>query len=183
MPAEQGDLPPPEPSDAVFVEPDMTTEVVPVTDESMDSARPGWLQQPWFAGALSGAIVAMVIVLLTGRADPRTEVLGAVTEPDAAVTSSTVAQADWGWMGIGTDDADGPGVTVTVVEPESPAAVAGVLLDDVIVEFDGVLVDSPDELTALVRNAKADHSARLDIVRNGSPVALFVELGQRPSGD
>jgi S1-C subfamily serine protease len=181
MTAEQGDLPPPAATEGVFTEPDPTDEVARSPAESIDAQMPSLLRQPWFAGALSGAIVAMVIVLLTGRADPPApEVQGAVAEPGASVEAvTTIAQADWGWMGISTDGVDGPGVQVSVVEAESPAAVAGVLEGDVIVEFDGADIDTPDELTAIVRNAGAGHEARLDIIRNGAPVALTITLGER----
>jgi S1-C subfamily serine protease len=82
-----------------------------------------------------------------------------------------------GYLGVGTYPAKG-GAIVASVEDGSPAATAGVIVGDVIVELDGVAVGGPDALrTALLdRPGKA---VKLGILRGGAKQELDVTLGSR----
>ncbi len=72
------------------------------------------------------------------------------------------------------------GVEVVVVEPGSPAALAGVAPGDVIVGFDGDDVAGPAEFVLLVTRAPVGTARPLEVVRRGERLTLPVPVGRRP---
>ncbi len=66
------------------------------------------------------------------------------------------------------------GAVVTGVEPDSPAAKAGVHTGDVIVEFDGERVRSTSELARLVRETPGGRTVKMAVVRDGRRTDLSV---------
>ena len=85
-----------------------------------------------------------------------------------------------GYLGVGTYPAHGTaGALVASIEAGSPAATAGVLVGDLVVELDGVAIDGPDELrTALGDRPGAQ--VKLVVSRAGQRVELAVTLGSKP---
>lgn len=71
------------------------------------------------------------------------------------------------------------GALVTEVAEESPAAKAGVQVDDVIIEFDGERVRSANQLVRLVRETPAGRSITLQVSRGGQTRSLTVALEER----
>jgi S1-C subfamily serine protease len=65
------------------------------------------------------------------------------------------------------------------VTPGSPAAAAGVLVGDVILDFDGRPVESPEDLLDLLL-ARATHTVPLRISRGGTVRDVAVVVGERP---
>jgi S1-C subfamily serine protease len=63
----------------------------------------------------------------------------------------------------------------------SPAARAGVLVGDMIAEFDGHAVSSPDELLDLLLGGRIGRTVRLRLLRGGQSVEATVDVGERPS--
>jgi serine protease Do len=93
-----------------------------------------------------------------------------------------------GWLGIAIQDVDPPvatamglpnadGVLATDVEPNSPAAKAGIVRGDVILRFDGEKVDAASRLRNLVASAGANKVVHVDVLRNGQPKTIDVTLG------
>lgn len=77
------------------------------------------------------------------------------------------------------------GVQVIVVEPESPADRAGLVVGDVIVSLDGLRWSGPgatDAFTSAVRKHKPRETVKLGILRNGEMNEVSVALGTRPLG-
>lgn len=72
------------------------------------------------------------------------------------------------------------GVLINDVEDGSPADKAGIEDGDVIVEFDGKTIDSPDELRELVEATKIGDEVRVKVVRDGDDKQLRVVIGERP---
>ena len=70
---------------------------------------------------------------------------------------------------------------VVGVSPESPAASAGIIVGDVLVEFDGQPVRSPEDLLDLLRGDRVGRSVPMTILRGGVPKLLAVTVGERPS--
>ena len=72
------------------------------------------------------------------------------------------------------------GAFVAEVMKGSPAAKAGLNVEDVIVEFDGITVRSPDDLTVAVRNAEVGKEAKIKVYRGGKAMTLIGEVGEQP---
>jgi serine protease Do len=95
-----------------------------------------------------------------------------------------------GWLGveIGEMTADKAkdlrlsevrGVEVIDVEPDSPAAKAGLKEHDVITRYDGQAVEGTVQFRRLVRETPAGRNIPLAISRNGTAQNISVELGDR----
>jgi serine protease Do len=96
-----------------------------------------------------------------------------------------------GWLGVGIQDIDQElaralnlpsrnGVLISEVSAGSPAARAGVQRGDVVLKVDGRGVDSAGQLRNAIAAAGAQKKVRLDILRDGKPLALDVGLGEMP---
>jgi serine protease Do len=72
------------------------------------------------------------------------------------------------------------GVLVTMVQPDSPAAKAGVRADDVVLQFAGKSVSSPRELQSIVETAKIGSFVPLSILRDGQKMTLEVKCREMP---
>jgi serine protease Do len=64
------------------------------------------------------------------------------------------------------------------VQPDSPAARAGVKPGDVIVEFNGSSIADSSDLPPLVGNTPVGSSAKLKVLRDGREKLLSVEIAQ-----
>ena len=71
-------------------------------------------------------------------------------------------------------------VLVVGVSSGSPAAAAGVLVGDALVDGDGHRVASPDDLLDLLSGGAIGRSMALRVVRGGEVVPLTVTVGERP---
>jgi serine protease Do len=71
------------------------------------------------------------------------------------------------------------GVMVKDVEPDSPAAQAGLKDDDVITHYDGQVVEGTVQFRRLVRETPAGRTVTLAVWRDGSSQNISVDLGER----
>jgi serine protease Do len=71
------------------------------------------------------------------------------------------------------------GVVVDDVEPDSPAAKAGIKEKDVITQYDGQLVEGTVQFRRLIRETPPGRSVTLEISRGGLTQNISVELGDR----
>jgi serine protease Do len=99
-----------------------------------------------------------------------------------------------GWLGVQiqsvTEDiAKGLGLKVTkgalvaAVQPDSPAAKAGVRPGDVIVEYNGEEVTRLKDLPRLVADTKADEKVRIKVWRDGKERTLKAVIAAMPSDE
>ena len=65
------------------------------------------------------------------------------------------------------------------ITPGSPAASSGVLVGDVIADFDGRPVGSPEDLLDLLAG-RTGQTVTLRIVRGGTPQDVAIAVGERP---
>ena len=72
------------------------------------------------------------------------------------------------------------GLMIISLDPDGPAAKAGLQQGDIILAFDGKAVDSVRELTALLRNADLAQPASVDISRSSQHMKINVALAERP---
>jgi S1-C subfamily serine protease len=78
-------------------------------------------------------------------------------------------------------DDRGEGLLVVAVTPGSPAAGAGVLVGDVLVDFDGHPVDSPEDLLELLSGGRVGQALPVRILRGTSIVTATLIVGTRPN--
>ena len=97
-----------------------------------------------------------------------------------------------GWIGVQiqnvtqdlADDLglkDASGALVAEAQKNSPAAEAGVKSGDVITAVDGETVADPHDLARRIAALGPKKTAKLSIVRNGSPMTIDVTLGTMPA--
>jgi len=118
---------------------------------------------------------------------------GAEPEPKSAGLTFTLANALDGaprfWLGLslgGLDEtlrlhlgiAPGTGLIVNSVENDSPAAKAGVMVNDVLLKLDGKAISTVEALAAQIQEIGAK-SVPLELVRRGKPAMLTVSPEQR----
>lgn len=100
--------------------------------------------------------------------------------------------AQSGYLGIGVADITSErakalnlkeerGAEVTSVEPDSPAAKAGLQKGDVVVEYNGQAVQGTAQLTRLVRETPPGRQVHISALRNGSTQKLTATLEPRKS--
>ena len=76
-----------------------------------------------------------------------------------------------------TDEA----LLIVAVTAGSPAAAAGVMIGDVLLEFDGHPVSAPDDLLELLVGDRVGRPVTLRLLRGGKTVDLEVKVGERPA--
>ena len=72
------------------------------------------------------------------------------------------------------------GLLVVGVSSGSPADAGGILVGDVIIEFDGHAVESPLDLLNLLQGERIGRPAPVTVLRGGSVTALSVTVGRHP---
>jgi S1-C subfamily serine protease len=85
------------------------------------------------------------------------------------------------YMGVRIEQALGGGARVVEVVPGSPAARAGLRVDDVVLAADGRDIRSSDELPALVAERSPGQKLALRVRRDGRILQITVTLGRAPS--
>jgi hypothetical protein len=124
------------------------------------------------AAPLSGAVVAQI---QPGAGTPTQAVrayLGVAIEP---LSPALAAQ-------LPASIPRGQGVLVVQVDPDSPAAKAGIRPYDVLLSYGDQRLFSPEQLTKLVRSDKPGREATIEGVHNGQVGTMRVTLGERPEG-
>ncbi|HEY6308004.1 MAG TPA: PDZ domain-containing protein [Candidatus Angelobacter sp.] len=71
------------------------------------------------------------------------------------------------------------GVEVTMVDQDAPAGKAGLKEHDVILDFNGTVVEGAEQLRRLIREVPAGRTVALGISRDGSPMKISVQLADR----
>lgn len=73
------------------------------------------------------------------------------------------------------------GMLVFAVDPNSPAAEAGLKSNDILVRFDGQNVSSDSDLLALMNEVEIGQAVELNLIRHGKPLVVHVTLVKRPA--
>jgi serine protease Do len=74
---------------------------------------------------------------------------------------------------------DEHGVEVTIVDQDAPAGKAGIKEHDVILTMNGTTIDSGAQLRRMIRETPAGRVVTFGISRDGQPVTVKVQLGDR----
>ena len=123
-------------------------------------------------------IVGLVIVLALGG-------LGMMTAAASEVVpGSSSRQQDEGraWLGVGIADSQN-GVTITSVEPASPADEAQLYIGDIITAVDATPVDSAEDVVERVGALAPGDVVTLTVERRGTERDIDVTLGSWPEED
>jgi len=109
---------------------------------------------------------------------------------EEASAQANAAISGSGWLGIRMEEVSSAkakelklpaerGALISYVAADSPAAKAGLKVNDVITEFDGQRVESTVSLQRLVHETPAGRTVSLTVWRGGQAQSLSVELGSR----
>ena len=72
------------------------------------------------------------------------------------------------------------GLLISQVSPESPADVAGLLVGDVLVSFDGAAVEQAEDLVTKLRGNRIGKAVPVTVLRGATAVDVTVTVGERP---
>ncbi len=97
-------------------------------------------------------------------------------------------ESESGWLGVQIADVDAQkakelklpaerGVLISEVEKDSPAAKAGLQVNDVVTEFNGQRIESATQFRRMVRESLAGRVAQLTLWRDARSQSLSVTLG------
>ncbi len=75
------------------------------------------------------------------------------------------------------------GLIVVSVEPDGPAAKAGVLLGDVLVTLDGDAMNDTDDIQAKLGPDRISKILAASVVRAGALAQVKIQIGERPRGE
>ncbi len=84
------------------------------------------------------------------------------------------------WIGVSISDGAERGVNVGAIEDDSPASAAGLQVEDVITEFNGMSVIGVTQFTRMVRETPVGRTVALTVDRGGSEQTLQLTTDQRP---
>jgi serine protease Do len=72
------------------------------------------------------------------------------------------------------------GVEITRVDPNSPAASAGLMTGDVVLQYGGQKVEGLEQFSRLVRETPAGREVKLQIFRSGGAQTVTAKIASRP---
>lgn len=95
------------------------------------------------------------------------------------------ASTGGGWLGVefGSTPPNEPGILLTGIVPNSPAARAGLKTGDVVLKIDGSDVSGPSDLVRLVSSRSSGDQVAVAVLRGGKQRLFRVELIGRPERD
>ncbi len=99
---------------------------------------------------------------------------------ESLVSGDPIETAFLGVSGTEFSEEGRAGALVTDVTPGTAAETVGIRVDDVIIFFDGVEIQSLADLSAQVRAHRPGDTVQLILLRDGEEVTLEVTLGVRP---
>jgi len=74
------------------------------------------------------------------------------------------------------------GVEITRVDSNSPAANAGLMPGDVVLQYNGQRIEGIEQFSRMVRETPAGREVRLQIFRNGGSQTVTAKIGTRTAG-
>jgi len=103
-----------------------------------------------------------------------------------------VANVGEGYLGVGLQDVNAErakalklpeeaGVEITKLDESSPAAVAGLMVGDVVMQYSGQRVEGNEQFSRLVRETPVGREVKLLVYRNGVAQFVTAKIGARPA--
>lgn len=146
---------------------------------------------------ISGEIVGVNVAIYQGEQSSTWQGVGlaipsndAKSIVDSILSKASGAKVAAGYLGLSLgdqlvriDSSFGGGAIAAIIEevvPGSPAEAAGLLVDDLILNFDGRTFRSPQDLFAQIRDKPSGAKVTIDILRDGEKMEIQATLGPRP---
>lgn len=108
--------------------------------------------------------------------------VAAIPVHEALEIGQRLAQRRWpaeAWLGIGGIDST-DGVVIDDVTTDGPAAVAGILVGDIVTEVEGVMVNDMGALVSTLRSLDGVDQITLELVRDGVAMTFTITPGTQP---
>lgn len=146
---------------------------------------------PGFSGGpLIDAQGAVIGITTTGLASGVAIGIPAEIAMRVADTLSNQGHVKRGFLGVSSQPVPIPasqragrsqerGLLVVMVEDNSPAQHAGLLVGDILVGFDGQAITDTDELQTLLTGERVGRPVTADVIRGGALVTAQITVGQR----
>ncbi len=148
--------------------------------------RPDVSLYPGFSGGplidIHGRIVGINTSALTRHAGVTIPASTVERVTDELLRKGRIAR---GYLGVGLHPVQipgGAGLIVLSIEPNGPAANAGILIGDVLTALDGKPVGDTDGVQAHLGPDRVGQSLRASISRGGAAMELDIVAGERPRG-
>ncbi|MEO8682825.1 MAG: S1C family serine protease [Vicinamibacterales bacterium] len=153
------------------------------------------IQQPPHGALTGGALVDAsghaLGVITSYEIRGTTVVIPATLAWAAAARASTEGGTRQGFLGVSSlavslperqraGRAQADGLLVTNIAANSPADAGGLLIGDVIVAFDGEMVQEPEELVIRLRGDRVGKAVPLTVIRGAAVLDVTVTVGERP---
>jgi serine protease Do len=150
-------------------------------------------QAAWRAAVLAGPVLLLVWLAGAAVAVPAAEKTQK-KEYRVVTESRNEDPGDMPYLGVTMQELDEhlrkgldvkvkTGVLVSQVMEGSPAEKGGIEDGDIIVEFNGKRVDSPEGLKELVGGTPTGETVKVKVVRDREPRTLTVTIGERPEDE
>jgi S1-C subfamily serine protease len=149
-------------------------------------------------GAITGGVLAdgdgrALGVITSAAIRGTTVVIPLALAVEAAQPVITQGGTRQGFVGVSTTTVNLPerqrggraqeyGLLVTALVDESPADAAGLLVGDIIVGFEGTVVQEPEQLVMLLRGDRVGKAVTMTVVRGLTPQEVPVTVGVRRRG-
>jgi S1-C subfamily serine protease len=128
------------------------------------------------SGLTRGASLAIPIKIALQIAESLVK-HGSVRRGYLGVRSQPVEIPQSQQAGLGRQQASG--LLLVGVEPDSPAAEAGLMVGDILTGFAGEPVSDPDDLIIRLAGEVVDKNVRFEVLRAGRQQELLVTIGER----
>jgi putative serine protease PepD len=108
--------------------------------------------------------------------------IGPVLEQVRSQASGVARQEGFLGVGLAARTDGGQGAIITSVQPDSPASLAGIQEDDIVLSVDGEPIDGQAGLVAAIRDAAPGQTVEIEILRGVNRLTVKATLVARDQG-
>jgi S1-C subfamily serine protease len=125
---------------------------------------------------LVGAALAWSVTVAQQAQPTAQPTVKPAAQPTTAPAANAATSAEHPYLGIRLEDT-ASGIIVREVMPNSPAAKAGILLDDIVQKVNGTAVTNAMDTAKIITALKVGDAVKLDVMRAGKPMTLNATMG------
>ena len=108
--------------------------------------------------------------------------IGPVLEQLRSQASGEIRQEGFLGVGLAARTDGGQGAIITSVQPDSPASLAGIQEEDIVLSVDGEPIDGQAGLVAAIRDASPGQTVEIEILRGAQRLTVKATLVARDQG-